>query len=81
MTGLFNELKRRNVIRVGLAYLVAGWVLFTDRVTPARFVRIHRMIVRFMVCFERHHLPILAHLDPDNPLHWPGRRTNLGGRQ
>lgn len=27
MTSLFNELKRRNVIRVGAAYLVAAWVL------------------------------------------------------
>ncbi|MEJ2514300.1 MAG: adenylyl cyclase, partial [Gammaproteobacteria bacterium] len=25
--GLFSELKRRNVIRVGLAYVVAAWVL------------------------------------------------------
>jgi len=24
---LFAELKRRNVIRVGLAYVVAGWLL------------------------------------------------------
>ena len=27
MTGLFAELKRRNVIRVGIAYLVGAWVL------------------------------------------------------
>jgi len=27
MSGLFEELKRRNVFRVGLAYLVAGWLL------------------------------------------------------
>jgi len=27
MASLFNELKRRNVIRVGLAYVVAGWLL------------------------------------------------------
>ena len=27
MSGLFNELKRRNVVRVGLAYLVLGWVI------------------------------------------------------
>ncbi len=27
MAGLFNELKRRNVIRVGLAYIIAAWLL------------------------------------------------------
>jgi adenylate cyclase len=27
MSGLFEELKRRNVLRVGLAYLVASWLL------------------------------------------------------
>ena len=34
---LLAELKRRNVIRVGLAYLVLGWVLIqvTDIVAPA----------------------------------------------
>jgi len=27
MTGLFEELKRRNVVRVGIAYLVAAWLV------------------------------------------------------
>ena len=27
MAGLFSELKRRNVVRVGVAYLVMGWVI------------------------------------------------------
>ena len=27
MTGLFKELKRRNVVRVGVAYIVVGWVV------------------------------------------------------
>jgi TolB-like protein len=27
MAGLFQELKRRNVVRVGLAYIVVGWVV------------------------------------------------------
>ena len=26
MSNLFNELKRRNVVRVGFAYIVLGWV-------------------------------------------------------
>ena len=36
MPGLFEELKRRNVIRVGIAYLVASWLLLqvTDVVGP-----------------------------------------------
>ncbi len=27
MAGLFQELKRRNVVRVGVAYIVVGWVV------------------------------------------------------
>jgi hypothetical protein len=27
MSGLFEELKRRNVVRVGIAYVVAAWLL------------------------------------------------------
>ena len=27
MASLFSELKRRNVIRVGLAYIIAAWLL------------------------------------------------------
>jgi len=27
MAGLFEELKRRNVVRVGIAYLVAAWLV------------------------------------------------------
>ncbi len=35
-SGLFSELKRRNVFRVGLAYLVASWLLIqlTDILVP-----------------------------------------------
>ena len=40
---LFNELKRRNVFRVGIAYIVVAWlvaqVLFTSTVFPARVTR------------------------------------------
>lgn len=37
MSGLFAELKRRNVFRVGIAYLMLGWVVvqITDVVVPA----------------------------------------------
>ena len=28
MGNIFSELKRRNVVRVALAYVVAGWLLF-----------------------------------------------------
>lgn len=36
MGSIFNELKRRNVFRVGIAYLVVSWVIlqFVDVVTP-----------------------------------------------
>ena len=34
MAGLFHELKRRNVFRVGVAYVVVAWLIlqFTDPV-------------------------------------------------
>ena len=36
MAGVFDELKRRNVIRVGIAYLIAAWLLLqvTDVLVP-----------------------------------------------
>ena len=36
MNGFFNELKRRNVVRVAIAYVVVSWVLlqFVDVVAP-----------------------------------------------
>ncbi len=36
MGNLFQELKRRNVVRVGIAYLVIGWVLIevSDTIAP-----------------------------------------------
>ena len=33
--------------------MVAGWVLFTDRITPARFLVVHRMAVRFLAVMEK----------------------------
>ncbi len=37
MSGLFDELKRRNVFRVGIAYIMLGWVVMqvTNVVVPA----------------------------------------------
>ena len=37
MTSLFAELRRRNVFRVGVAYIVLGWLVIqiTDTVAPA----------------------------------------------
>ena len=37
MSSLLSELRRRNVFKVGAAYLVLGWVVMqvTDLVTPA----------------------------------------------
>ncbi len=51
--------------------VTSGWVLFTDKITPARFVPIHRAVARFMDIFEH---PIFAHVDPDNPaaVRWAG---------
>lgn len=47
-----------------------GWVLFTDKITPARFAMVHRAVVRGMVMNNS----IFVHLDPDNPqaTRWAG---------
>ena len=53
---------------------LGGWVLFTDKITPARFVRIHRTVARRLIFFEQLNDPVFAHLDPDNPqaMRWAG---------
>ncbi|MCH8859516.1 MAG: hypothetical protein IID54_08075, partial [Proteobacteria bacterium] len=64
---------------------LGGWVLFTDKITPARFLVIHRTAARFLVCCEQISDPIFVHIDPDNPqaMRWAGllgletRRTDV----
>ena len=77
------------LIAIGGATLVermmGGWVLFTDRITPSRFVVVHRVVARFLLRFEAINDPIFAHVDPDNPnaVRWVGllgletRRTEV----
>ncbi len=43
---------------------IGGWVLFTDNITPAGFVAIHRAVVRGL---EMAHGPVVVHIDPDKP--------------
>lgn len=54
--------------------VTGGWVLFTDKITPRRFIAIHRAAVRFLVCFEQINEQIFAHIDPDKPnaVRWAG---------
>lgn len=49
--------------------MAGGWVLFTDKITPGRFVEIHRAVARFIAENEA-----FAHLDPSNPaaMRWAG---------
>ena len=62
-----------------------GWALFTNKITPARFLVIHRTVVRALICFEGINDPIFAHVDPNNPqaVRWAGllgldtRRTDV----
>ena len=86
---IFSALDGDELIAVGGSTLVdgmsGGWVLFTDRITPARFVVIHRTAVRFLVCFEQINDPIFVQVDPGNAqaLRWAGllgletRRTDV----
>lgn len=48
----------------GVGGMIGGWVLFTDRITPARFLSIHRTVVRGLSDI---HEPVIAHVDPRNP--------------
>lgn len=43
---------------------MSGWVLFTDKITPARFVAVHRAVARGLSYI---HEPIVVHVDPDKP--------------
>ena len=45
---------------------LAGWALFTDKITPARFVAIHRTVARFLARLEQTGGTIFVHVDPDN---------------
>ena len=66
------------LIALGGATLVegmsGGWVLFTDKITPASFVVIHRTAARVLRCFEQINDPIFAHVDPDDQraVRWSG---------
>jgi hypothetical protein len=44
---LFGELRRRNIFKVSLAYVVAGWlfVQLAAMVAPDRFVRLFTLVV------------------------------------
>ncbi len=46
-----------------LGDMLGGWVLFTDQITPARFVAIHRAVVRGLAYINE---PVVAHVDPDS---------------
>ena len=54
--------------------VLSGWILFTDKITPARFLVIHRGIVRILVCNELSNKPIFLQPDPDNAqaIRWAG---------
>lgn len=85
----FSALDRDELIAIGGATSVdgmsGGWVLFTDKITPARFLVIHRTVARGLVCFEQINDPIFVHVNPDNAqaVRWAGllgletRRTDV----
>lgn len=51
MSRLFEELKRRNVFRVGLAYLVAGWLLLQIVDVVAPILRLSEEVARYVLFF------------------------------
>lgn len=85
----YSALSSAELIAVGgwsvIDGVLGGWVLFTDKITPARFLVIHRTAARFLVCFEQINDPIFLQPDPDNAkaMRWAGllgldtRRTDV----
>lgn len=47
--------------------VVGAWVLFTDRVTPGRFVAIYRELARRLTELLDQGEAVLVHIDPDYP--------------
>ncbi len=44
----------------------AAWLLFTDKITPGRFVAIYRVLARCLATLLESG-PVLVHIDPDYP--------------
>lgn len=53
---------------VDLEGRAAGWVLFTDKLEPRHFMGVHRCAVRMMRELEKIGDPLVAHVDPANPV-------------
>ncbi len=67
-TGTLSAMEGEVTIAIGGTALIggvlAGWVLFSDQITPARFVAIHRAVARFLAHVNQ---PVMAHVDPGKP--------------
>jgi adenylate cyclase len=51
MSGLFHELRRRNVFRVGIAYLVASWLLLQIMDVIGPILRLPEEVARYVLFF------------------------------
>jgi len=59
LSGLFNELKRRNVVRVGIAYILIAWLIaqvaelaldsFDDPTGRANFSKLNQVVTAYAV--------------------------------
>lgn len=49
---------------IALAQQTGGWVLFTDKITPLRFVVIHRAVERALAGIDQ---SVTVHINPNNP--------------
>ena len=66
--GTLSAMEGKDMIAIGGTALIggtlAGWVLFSDQITPPRFVAIHRAVVRFLTHVNQ---PVMSHVDPEKP--------------
>ncbi len=58
LAGLFNELKRRNVVRVGIAYVVVGWLIIEVIDTIAPRLGMPDWVPAFFIVFVLAGLPL-----------------------
>ncbi len=46
---------------------IAAWLLFTDRITPGRFVAVYREAMRMLTALLRTGTRVVIHVDPQYP--------------
>ena len=65
MNNFFAELKRRNVYKVAVAYIVAGWALAQGIAQVFPVFDVPNWVIRLIVLLNRHRFSDRAHFRVD----------------